>query len=86
MEDAAGIAGLMPIGRWKGYRGATDCEGNTLDDHLGMWCLARARGKEVQVFTSGRGSVSADAAGDRRVFPLFHGQAQRRHRLPAQPL
>src|SRR4029450_276667 len=31
MEAAAGLEALVPIGRWKGYGGATDFEGSTFE-------------------------------------------------------
>jgi hypothetical protein len=31
MADAAGIDFMLPIGRWKGYGGATDMQGTTLE-------------------------------------------------------
>ena len=31
MADAAGIEGMVPIGRWKGYGGATNFEGSTFE-------------------------------------------------------
>jgi alkanesulfonate monooxygenase SsuD/methylene tetrahydromethanopterin reductase-like flavin-dependent oxidoreductase (luciferase family) len=31
MADAAGIEGLVPVGRWKGYGGETDFEGSTFE-------------------------------------------------------
>jgi hypothetical protein len=31
MADAAGLEAMVPIGRWKGYGGATDFEGSTFE-------------------------------------------------------
>jgi len=31
MADAAGIEAMVPIGRWKGYGGATNFEGSTFE-------------------------------------------------------
>jgi dimethylsulfone monooxygenase len=31
MADAAGLEAIVPIGRWKGYGGATDFEGSTFE-------------------------------------------------------
>jgi dimethylsulfone monooxygenase len=37
MADTAGIECMVPIGRWKGYGGATDCEGSTFETITWAW-------------------------------------------------
>src|SRR2546425_333468 len=147
MADAAGLEALVPIGRWKGYGGATNFEGSTFET-ITWACGLLAATQRLTVFGTvhvplfppvlaakqivtadhirrgtrvrraplrpgvrpaalpragarphpgraahrtrarqggpglhlGRGGVPADAAGGRRVLPLFRGRAPRRRR------
>ena len=51
MADEAGIDFLLPIGRWKGYGGETDFEGETLESTA--WaCGLLAKTKRISVFST----------------------------------
>src|ERR1700737_2847047 len=58
MADAAGIDFMLPIGRWKGYGGATDYQGATLETITWATALLGAT-RQITCF----GTVHA---------PLFH--------------
>ena len=51
MADAAGIDFMLPIGRWKGYRGETDHQGATLES-ITWACGLLARTKRMTVFAT----------------------------------
>jgi dimethylsulfone monooxygenase len=51
MADAAGIDFMLPIGRWKGYRGETDHQGTTLES-VTWACGLLARTKRMTVFAT----------------------------------
>ena len=74
MADAAGIEFMLPVGRWKGYGGDTDYQGETLETVTWAAGLLAAT-QRITVF----GTVHA---------PLFHpldrGQTVR-HRRPYRP-
>jgi len=51
MADAAGIDFMLPIGRWKGYRGETDHQGSTLES-ITWACGLLARTRDMTVFAT----------------------------------
>jgi alkanesulfonate monooxygenase SsuD/methylene tetrahydromethanopterin reductase-like flavin-dependent oxidoreductase (luciferase family) len=51
MADEAGIDFMLPIGRWKGYRGETDHQGTTLES-ITWACGLLARTKHMTVFAT----------------------------------
>ena len=51
MADAAGIDFMLPIGRWKGYRGETDHQGSTLES-ITWACGVLARTQHMTVFAT----------------------------------
>ena len=51
MADAAGIDFMLPIGRWKGYRGETDHQGSTLES-ITWACGLLARTRHMTVFAT----------------------------------
>jgi alkanesulfonate monooxygenase SsuD/methylene tetrahydromethanopterin reductase-like flavin-dependent oxidoreductase (luciferase family) len=51
MADAAGIDFMLPIGRWKGYRGETDHQGTTFES-ITWACGLLARTKRITVFAT----------------------------------
>ena len=62
MADDAGIEFMLPVGRWKGYRGDTDYQGDAGNRHLGSGLLGATR--RLTVF----GTVHA---------PLIHPSSRR---------
>jgi FMNH2-dependent dimethyl sulfone monooxygenase len=51
MADEAGIDFMLPIGRWKGYRGETDHQGSTLES-ITWACGLLARTRHMTVFAT----------------------------------
>src|SRR5262245_20130399 len=51
VADAAGIDFMLPIGRWKGYRGETDHQGTTLES-ITWACGLLARTRRMTVFAT----------------------------------
>ena len=51
LSDEVGIDFLLPIGRWKGYRGATDHQGSTLET-VTWACGLLARTRRITVFAT----------------------------------
>jgi alkanesulfonate monooxygenase SsuD/methylene tetrahydromethanopterin reductase-like flavin-dependent oxidoreductase (luciferase family) len=51
LSDEVGIDFLLPIGRWKGYNGATDHQGSTLES-VTWACGLLARTKRITVFAT----------------------------------
>ncbi len=51
LADKVGIDFILPIGRWKGYRGATDYQGDTLET-VTWACGLLARTKRISVFAT----------------------------------
>src|SRR5262249_52426928 len=72
MADAAGIDFLLPIGRWKGYGGDTDYQGETLET-INWAAGLLASTQRITVF----GTVHA---------PLFHPVVAAKQFVTADPI